>query len=630
MRRFPRFVCYVVVFLVVGSLCAYGGANKIVKGPYLQNVKTTAITIMWETKAASPSRVDYGLTPDYGWFVEDSAEVEIHEMTLEGLTADELYHYKVSSGSLASEDNTFQTAPPAGTPFRFAAYGDTRTYPSDHAAVIQAIIASGPEFVLHSGDLVENGTEYSQWGRQFFDPTADLMKNTTMFPALGNHENNSHWYYDLFSLPAAESGSTTEAWYSFDYSNAHFIALDTCQNYAPGSTQYQWLVSDLQSPACANATWRFVCFHHPAYSSGSHGGTSGVQQYLVPLFEQYEIDMVFNGHDHFYERSHKDDVYYIVTGGGGAPLRDWGVSSNPYRQVSETVHHHCVLDVSDALVQFKALRNDGSEIDSLVLAGPVELHDVAVTGIDAPASVTQGETATIDVHVANEGNCDETFDVVLTDTTAGGEPIGTQPVTLSLGQATTVTFYWQTDETTSLGDHILQADAGPVTGETDLSDNTMVFAITVLQAGVVDDTADQDIPVSGTVAGTFQDTHASDDGYEAVTERESGGKPSNRYSYLEHKWTVSVSGGGTVTFHVEAHKTGAEDNFVFAYSTNDSDYTNMVTVTKTADDDQYQTFELPADTSGNVYIRLTDTDRTPGKRDLDTISIDHLFIRSEP
>lgn len=630
MRRFPRIVCHVVVLLAIGSLCAYGGANKIVKGPYLQNVKTNAITIMWETKAASASRVDYGPTEAYGSFVEDSTPVTIHEIVLPALTIDSLYHYQVSSNGLSSDDNTFRTAPAAGTPFRFVAYGDTRTYPRDHAAVIQAIIASEPAIFLHSGDLVENGSEYSQWGRQFFDPAADLMKNTTLFPALGNHENNSHWYYDFFSLPAAESGSTTEAWYSFDYSSAHMITLDSCQSYAPGSTQYNWLVSDLQSPACANAAWRFVCLHHPAYSSGSHGGTSGVQQYLVPLFEQYDIDMVFNGHDHHYERSYKDGVYYIVTGGGGAPLRGVGLTPNPYSQVAESVHHHCVLDVSDALVQFRALRNDGSEIDSLVLAGAVELHDVAVTGIDAPASVTQGEAATIDVHVANEGNRDETFDVALTDTTAGGEPIGTESVTLSPGQATTVTFTWQTDGTTSLGDHILQADAGPVPGETDLSDNTMVFAITVLQAGVVDDVADQDLPVSGTVQGTFQDTHASDDGYEAITERESGGKPSNRYSYLEHKWIVSVTGGGTVTFHLEAHKTGAEDNFVFAYSTNDSDYTNMVTVTKTADDDQYQTFELPADTSGNVYIRVTDTDRTPGKRDLDTISIDHLFIRSAP
>ncbi len=128
-----------------------------------------------------------------------------------------------------------------------------------------------------------------------------------------------------------------------------------------------------------------------------------------------------------------------------------GVTPNPYSQVAESVLHHCVLDVNDAMVQFRALRTDSSQIDSVVLLGSQEVHDVAVTAVDAPASVSQGNTAVIDVHVANEGNRQETFNVVLTDTT-DSETIGTQPVTLSPGQSTVVTFNWQTDQTTSVGD----------------------------------------------------------------------------------------------------------------------------------------------------------------------------------
>jgi exonuclease III len=148
--------------------------------------------------------------------------------------------------------------------------------------------------------------------------------------------------------------------------------------------------------------------------------------------------------------------------------------------------------------------------------------------------------------------------------------------------------------------------------------------------GDVDDVANGEIPVSGTVSGSYADTQTSNDAYESITEGESGGRPINRYSYLEHKWTINVTGGSTVTFFVEAYQSPSSDgdNFVFAYSTNDSTYTDMVTVTKTGDDNTYQTYGLPASTSGTVYIRVKDTDQTQGNRNRDTINIDHLFIRS--
>ena len=146
------------------------------------------------------------------------------------------------------------------------------------------------------------------------------------------------------------------------------------------------------------------------------------------------------------------------------------------------------------------------------------------------------------------------------------------------------------------------------------------------------DYADSDIPVSGTVGGSYLDTQASDDVYEGITEIESGGKPSNRHSYLEHKWTINVTGGTSVTFYVEAYHTSNSegDDFVFAYSTTgvDGTYTNMVTVTKTVDDDTAQSYGLPASTSGLVHIRVVDTDQSQGNRNLDTIYIDEMYIQS--
>ena len=148
---------------------------------------------------------------------------------------------------------------------------------------------------------------------------------------------------------------------------------------------------------------------------------------------------------------------------------------------------------------------------------------------------------------------------------------------------------------------------------------------------LIDNVADSDIAVSGTVSGSYIDTRSGNNVYEAIREIESLGSPATRYSYLEHKWTIDVTGHDTVTFYIQAHHTAnvEGDDFIFAYSMDDSNYIDMLTIAKTSDDDTYQNYEMPNDISGTVYIRVRDTDRTAGNRVLDTIYIDHMFIRSE-
>jgi beta-lactam-binding protein with PASTA domain len=141
-----------------------------------------------------------------------------------------------------------------------------------------------------------------------------------------------------------------------------------------------------------------------------------------------------------------------------------------------------------------------------------------------------------------------------------------------------------------------------------------------------------DIAVSGTVTGTYANTHASDNIYQDLEETESGGNPNNRYSYLEHKWSFNVVAGGTVTFHVEAHHTSntENDHFTFAYSTSgvNGPWQNMLTVVKTSDDNTTQTFVMPSGTTGAVHVRVIDTDRTIGNRFKDKLSIDRMFFQS--
>ena len=148
---------------------------------------------------------------------------------------------------------------------------------------------------------------------------------------------------------------------------------------------------------------------------------------------------------------------------------------------------------------------------------------------------------------------------------------------------------------------------------------------------VVEDKAKEDIPVKGDVTGSYLDTQASDNVRESIEEVLSGGKPANRYSLLEHKWPIDVTGDSDFVFYIEAHHSPSTDgdDFEFTYSKDDTSYTPMVTVTKTTDDDAYQSYTFTEPITGTVYIRVQDTDRTAGHQELNTVYIDCMYIKSK-
>jgi hypothetical protein len=131
----------------------------------------------------------------------------------------------------------------------------------------------------------------------------------------------------------------------------------------------------------------------------------------------------------------------------------------------------------------------------------------------------------------------------------------------------------------------------------------------------------------GTVSsGSLTNLWNSDNVCETLQESLSGDT-----SALDHIWTLEVAPGSLTIFYVEAaHTANAEgDDFLFWYSTDGVNYTEMVTETRTADNNSLLGYTLPTEVSGTVYVRVTDSDRTAGRTGLDTLSIDHLFITSE-
>ena len=147
-------------------------------------------------------------------------------------------------------------------------------------------------------------------------------------------------------------------------------------------------------------------------------------------------------------------------------------------------------------------------------------------------------------------------------------------------------------------------------------------------SGPMEHYAKGETTTSGIVDGSFADTTDSDDVYEQITEIQSGGNPSNQYSFLEHTWTINIGTAPNPVLFVEAYHTANSegDDFVFAYSSDNFKFNDVITVTKTSDDNIAQGAALPDSLTGTVYIRVMDADRSQGNSTLDTIYVDKLFI----
>jgi len=238
-------------------------------------------------------------------------------------------------------------------------YGDSRTNHQTHQKIVNEIIKTKPAIVFHTGDLIEDGLNLTQWAT-FNQIVSGLMEIAEFYPALGNHENNSPLYFDNYELP------NNERWYSVEKDNLHFIVLDSNSDCSIGSEQCLWLEDDLQN---INENIKFIIaiFHHPSFSTGPHTeDEKGLRQSIVPLFEQYGVDIVFNGHDHDYEKSLYNNIYYIVTGGGGAPLYDQARTSL-YSQKFIKVYHFCKLSLANDQLIIEVYDVDSNPIDQFVI-----------------------------------------------------------------------------------------------------------------------------------------------------------------------------------------------------------------------------------------------------------------------
>ncbi|MBI3911195.1 MAG: metallophosphoesterase [Armatimonadetes bacterium] len=348
-------------------------------GPYLQWVTPRSAVIRWQTAVEAIGHVDFGAPGRLDRTVSEAQPTRLHEVRLCDLHPETIYGYRVRWHDQQTEEYRFRTAPPRGRRrFRLVCYGDSRTDPATHARLVQRILAEAPDLVVSTGDLVAAGRVLEQWKPMFFDPLRPLMRSICYWPSLGNHEQNADIYYQLFSLPG------NEAWYSFDWGHAHFIALDSNQRFEPGSPQVCWLEQDLRA---TRQPWKIAFFHHPLFSAHPTRGINAVRWSWQPILQKLGVNLVFTGHDHHYQRTfaigsaarpYKPPTWQFTTGGGGAPL--YPVQQQIWTEVTRSVHHYLVLDFEDEAVRGRAVSVDGEEIDRFTIRRrerPEEAHFVA-------------------------------------------------------------------------------------------------------------------------------------------------------------------------------------------------------------------------------------------------------------
>ncbi|MEW5945424.1 MAG: metallophosphoesterase [bacterium] len=358
-RRYPIGAVVAALAAFFMPLCAW--AVKIEKGPYLQDVAVNAVTVCWETDEATGGDVAYAPAPGAGVeLVEPAGEAEVHHcVRLKGLKPSTEYAYSVAAGDARSGSYRFRTAKVPGEDVRFVVYGDSRSNELVHKSIAGMIAGEKPDFVLNTGDVVGDGKEPSHWAR-FFRGVSRLAGSVPYYVSIGNHEKDHPNYFHYFSFPG------NEHWYSFDYGGSHFVALDSNMPYRMDPEQKKWLRKDLEKSG--GAAFTFVFFHHPMYSAGHHGSDLHMRRLYEKMFQEYGVDVVFMGHDHDYQRSEPPGgVVYVVTGGGGAGLRDVGAES--WTKVSRKVHHYVAVEIRGGRLEGRAVDVNGKVFDTFSLDG---------------------------------------------------------------------------------------------------------------------------------------------------------------------------------------------------------------------------------------------------------------------
>lgn len=351
LKIFVKIVIIIALLYGVGRFVVVFTESRLSgdRAPYLQSLSQDSVIIRWMTAENELGVVRFGEDSERLSTVDlEQSPTKNHTVKLTNLKPATRYYYQIGTVSSSEVEDAqkqwFITHPETIKPTRIWIQGDTgqvgdmlhqvrdsainwmRENPlstvqgsADSNDAIASIPLINVWMIL--GDLAYTSGSNKQFQAALFDPFEDLLANTSLWPVYGNHDDRRWTYFRIFDLPEqGEAGglaSNTENYYSFDYSNIHFVVLDSqASDRSADGKMAQWLKRNL---AQNNKPWVIAAFHHPTYSKGSHdsdndydsrGRMQDMRENFLPILEAAGVDVVLAGHSHMYERSYLLDCAY--------------------------------------------------------------------------------------------------------------------------------------------------------------------------------------------------------------------------------------------------------------------------------------------------------------------------------
>jgi predicted MPP superfamily phosphohydrolase len=268
----------------------------------------------------------------------------------------------LSCAALAAQPKLTITLPNKPDTVKFAAFGDMGT--GDKAQYeIGTLMNEAREsfayaFVIMLGDNLYGSQKPEDFVTKFETPYKPLLAaGVKFYAALGNHDQQTNRFYKPWNMNG-------ERYYTYTKKDVRFFVLDS--DYLDRK-QLDWLENELKT---STDDWKIAYFHHPLYSSGGrHGSETDLRVILEPLFMKYQVNAVFSGHDHVYERvKPQHDIYYFVAGSGGqlraGDLKKTGLTAAGYDQEQSFM----LVEIDKDAMSIEAIARSGKTVDSATLA----------------------------------------------------------------------------------------------------------------------------------------------------------------------------------------------------------------------------------------------------------------------
>lgn len=368
-------------------------SSNFSREPMIHHLTPNSALISWKTPIPVGGKVRYGLVKEYLTHSVDFEAITTEpEVNLISLKSGCVYYYQIEFeaplGQVNSKVASFKTPDWNDKKLRFAVVGDSGRGTTIQYRIAEQIRLAQPDLVFHTGDTVYPSLTPELVDLRYYSIYGSHMTSTPYYVATGNHDLDAgrlipaSVYHrptnDTLPFAHAEAFTFPESYYTVRQGPAQFFVLFAPFFYqyvlTKESAQYEWLERELRK---SNSPWKFIVMHHPVRTSSLHRfddynhnsklDTSELAEVVLPLAEQYGVQMVFSGHDHVFERFLPDHGIVSVTtaGGGGTlyPLRERDSLSSQFR----SQHHFVNIEIEGDTCRLVALDDTENVIDTFII-----------------------------------------------------------------------------------------------------------------------------------------------------------------------------------------------------------------------------------------------------------------------